>query len=95
MSSKLKNLFHIPTWALVFLALASSGALLVDIYMLFTLDSFITITVDGIEYMQGTEEYHSGLHDIKRSFLFSALLALVVGILTSRTIYKRNNKPQD
>jgi hypothetical protein len=94
MSSKIRNLFYIPTWAVVFLALASAGALIVDLYMLFTLDSFTSITIDGIEYVKGTEEFRLRLHELKRSFFFSALLALVISLFTSRAIYKRKNNPR-
>ncbi|WP_163340302.1 hypothetical protein [Desulfopila sp. IMCC35008] len=89
----LRALLHIPTWVLIFLALAAAGALLTDLYILLTLGSWTSITIDNIEYLRGTEEFATGLHDMKTSFLFSALLALIVVIVTFRTLYKRKNKP--
>ncbi len=87
--SKLKNLFYIPTWVLVFLALASIGALILDIYIVFNINTFDSITINGIEYHKGTDEYLVGINELKRSFAFSGFVAMMAGVFSTRTIYKR------
>lgn len=89
MRPSIKNLFHIPTWALIFLALAATGALVADLYLFFTIDSFDTITVNGTLYLKGSEAYSSGIKVLKKSFIYSGLLSTVVMFLTLRTINKR------
>lgn len=88
--SKFKRLFHIPTWVLVFLAVASIGALILDILFVFNINSFESITINGVEHHKGTSEYLVGINDMKRSFAFSGFIAMLAGVISTRTIYRRN-----
>ncbi len=90
--SKIRNLFHIPTWVLVFLALASIGALILDIIFVFNINTFESVTINGTEYHKGTEQYLVEINKLKKSFAFSGIVAMFVGIFSTRNIYKRNKK---
>ncbi len=87
--SKFKRLLHIPTWVLVFLAVASIGALVLDILIVFNINSFESITINGVEHYRGTSEYLAGINDMKKSFAFSGFVATLAGVISTRTIYKR------
>lgn len=69
--------------------MAATGALLADIYLFFRIDSFDSITVNGIIYLKDSEEYASGIVTLKKSFLFSGLLSVVVLYFSMRTIVRR------
>lgn len=90
-SSVLKRLFYIPTWVVIFLLLASTGAVLFDVYLIFTIDSFNSLNINGIEYFKDSEDYALKVQQMKKSFVYSGIIATLVGVITCRTLYKRKN----
>jgi hypothetical protein len=88
MSDK-KGFFHLPTWALIAISILAVGATIFDVYLLFNTATLDSITVNGVEYLQGTEQYNAGIKVMQKSFGFSALFTLATCFLTGWFGYKR------
>jgi len=88
MSDK-KGFFHLPTWVLIAISILALGATIFDIYLLLNAASLDSITVNGVEYLQGSEQYNSGIKIMKKSFGVSAMFTTVICCLTGWFGYKR------
>ena len=92
MKRERKSFFFFPTWILVVLSVVFMGATLFDIYLLFKLESFPTIRLDGIEYARGTPQYQEGIEAMRKSFIISAVVTFIVSITNGFYAYKRSRK---
>ena len=89
MTATKKRFFYFPTWTLILVCVLFFGATLFGVYLVMNLESFKSITIDGVEYFQGTEQYNSGLKIMKQSFGGSAVVTLIISLLTGWFGYKR------
>ncbi|OEU45461.1 MAG: hypothetical protein BBJ60_03665 [Desulfobacterales bacterium S7086C20] len=89
MNTTKRSFFYFPTWTLILISILFCGATLFDIYLIFNLESFESITVNGTEYFQGSEQYKSGIKTMKQSFGGSALVTMIISLATGWFGYKR------
>ncbi len=89
-----KSFFYFPTWTLILLSVCFLGASIFGIYLIFNLESFKAITIDGVLYGKGSEQYQSGIQTMKYIFGGAALFELIICLLTGWLGYRRikNNK---
>ena len=92
MKEEKKGFFYIPTWALILICICAIGATIFDIYFVTNIDSFPTITVNGVEHEKGSEQYLVGVNTMKHTFGGTALVTLLIAFLTGYFAYKRKSK---
>jgi hypothetical protein len=84
-----QSLLYIPTWTLLVISALFLAATIFDIYLVASLESFETITVNGIVYPKGSEGYLAGIKSMKLAFGGSAILTLLVSIVSAWLFYNR------
>lgn len=60
-----------------------------DLYLITNLESFQSITVNGIVYEKGSEGYLAGIRSMKFAFSGSAIFTLLVSIIAAWLFYNR------
>jgi cell division septal protein FtsQ len=86
---KKKSFFYFPTWTLILICILFMGATVFEIFLILNLDSFETITVNGVEHSKGSQEYLAGLKTMKQTFGASAILTLLLSVAVGWFGYKR------
>jgi hypothetical protein len=86
---KEKGFFYIPTGALILLCVVSILSLGFEGFFFLNIDSFETITVNGIQYNKGTEQYHSGMETMKNALMVSVGITCVFSMITGFFSIKR------
>ena len=89
MSSPKKDFFYIPTWALILLCAIAAGSILFEVYIIFNIDTFEAITVNGIKYPKGSEQYSSAVKTMKEILGISAIVSLMFSFVAGWFAYKR------
>ena len=84
-----KGFFHIPNWAIILLCIISAASLCFELVFFLNLDTFETISVNGIQYHKGTEQYQSGIGILKSVLMFSAGTSVIVSAITGYFAVKR------
>lgn len=89
-----KGFFYIPTWMITLLFIVSMGSLGFETLFILNMDTFETTTVNGRQYIKGTEQYQSGMEILKNSIIVSAGITLVlsgiIGYLALKRIKNEN-----
>jgi hypothetical protein len=86
-----KRFFHIPTWVIVLLFIVFTGLVIVELYFLFNMDMFDTITIGDVSYHRNMNEFNSALKMIKESLLVSIVVTLIASVSTGYLGWKRIN----
>ncbi len=84
-----KSFFYFPTWTLILLSITSLGATVFGIYLIINLESFKAITINGVLYQKGSEQYQSGIQTMKYVFGGEALFFFIISIISGWIGYKR------
>ena len=87
--NKKKSFFYFPTWTLILICILFMGATIFDIFLILNLDSFETITVNGVEHPKGSQGYLAGLKTMKQTFGAAAILTLPLSFAAGWFGYKR------
>lgn len=84
-----KGFFYVPTWTLILFSvifLASSGF---ELFFLLNADSIEKITVNGIQYSKGSEQYQYRIEMLRNYVMASLVISLLVSFISGFFAIKR------
>lgn len=90
-----KGVFYIPTWVLILFFIVSTVSLILELIFFLNIDALEMITVNGMQYKIGTEQYQSGLENLKDSVLILAGTSLIASVITGFFSVKRIRNKQN
>ena len=89
MRKRKQSFLYIPTWTLLVISALFLAVTMFDMYLIANLESFQSVTVNGIVYEKGSEGYVAGIRSMKFAFSGSAVFTLGVSIIAAWLFYSR------